>query len=275
MSRKRTRDFISLEAPIKKHAGIIVEQRARTERNRIAALERLKSRGYNRTSLGWIRSLPNSGETKYNDCAINDLPISNMGSIIGLTALSPTPANHVNPYGSSLNLISQGTGKNQRIGNKLDLYQIRAKGQLVLVSNAKVDDLVRILLVRDKQANGSTPAISDILEQSSNSAGTGLTINSYRNMDNIDRFDVLKDKTYKLQQSATITDNSGTTTGGFQLYVPFKLSHKLRTHQEICYSSTTGSIGEIKSTNYMLVFISTEANATAVNGTTRVYWKDK
>lgn len=255
--------------PAKKIAktGLSAEQRARIAANRRAAQSLASSRGWTRTSTAWIRSLPGSGETKYNDSTFT-FTTTIAGTIPTLTSVSPSAAAPINPAGQSLCLITQGTGKNQRNGNKMDLYQIRMNG-LILLPSTTIGDTVRLMLVRDKQCNGDIADIDEVLEQAGATVATGLAIHSYRNMDNIQRFDILKDKEIRINPTLGLAGTSSTP-----VFVPFKMNHKLKSHQEIAFSSTTGVISEIRSTNYFLLVCSAVGVA-QLNGTSRVYWKDK
>ena len=123
---------------------------------------------------------------------------------------------------------------------------------------------VRIVLVLDKQANGALATPSDVFETT---AAATTDIFAFQNMDNVDRFKIIKDKKITLDpvgfgivgtSSAICTKN-------------FKISHKCNT--EIVYSSTTGALTEVRSNNYIL-FISSNSNAVTFAGKSRVYWKE-
>lgn len=219
--------------------------------------------GVTRIAGAYRRSNPQSHEeTHYNDCTMSTTATTG-GAIPTFTSVSPTAAAPDNPAVANLVGIKQGTTKNTRIGNKLHLYQIRIKGQVELASQAN-GDVIRVILVQDTQANGATPAISDVLE--GNGAGGAATIDSFQNMDNIDRFRILKDKYVNLNALIGVSSTSNTP-----IYKEFKMSHKCRAR--IDYSSVTGVVTELKSNNFFIILIS--ANGFAVlNATSRVYWKE-
>jgi len=228
-------------------------QLQRKEANRQAALRRraellaLRRRdGMTRTTLAYMRSRPGSGETKFNDSTFNQ------GTTNAQVLLTLTGA--VN--GTSFCLIPQGTTQNTRIGNKITLKNIRIKGHMVLATNNLTGDRVRVVLFKDKQANGAAAGATDLFETS--------TLNSFQNMDNTERFEVVKERWYDM--------NPGTGTGtaganSLAYYKGFKINHKANCR--IDYSSTAGAITELKSVNYGL-FICSDAGAVTFDGNVRV-----
>lgn len=199
----------------------------------------------------YMRGAPGSFEKKYFDSVFGATPIPSAG---GFTV--------------SWNLIPQGTTKNTRIGNKCTVVNINAHGQLTLLTQAAssvVGDKVRWIVFVDKQANGAAPAaISDLLQTM---PGATTDLNSFRNMDNVDRFVILKDKTYILNpQTQNAALGSGVTTR------ELKMNKKCQIPLE--FSSTTGAIGEIRSNNVMSLLISLGNNLTNFAMTTRVKFSD-
>jgi len=209
------------------------------------------SPGAYRMGGAYMRSIPGSFEKKYFDTAFVAANIPSTGA-----------------FTISWNLIPQGTSKNQRIGNKCTLVNINFHGTLALnngaaspASGAKVRWIVFI----DKQANGALPAnISDLIQTM---PGATTDINSFRNMDNVDRFIILKDKTYIINPSTatTVPDNAVTIR-------ELKMNKKCSVPLE--FSSTTGAITEIRSNNVTCLFICDPTNAMNFSGTTRVKFSD-
>jgi len=96
----------------------------------------------------------------------------------------------------SLNLIQQGNGISQRIGNKISLKSCRLR--LRFVQNTSNSDTVthaRVMLLYDRNPNTAYAAANTILGESlqSNTIGTG-TMDSNINPNFFDRFVVLMDK---------------------------------------------------------------------------------
>ena len=259
-----TRIYNKSIVPVRKST---VRDRIMQQRMAQVDLRRAKP-GIYRTSGAWKRSLPGRQETHYNDCSFSQT-LGTAGGGLTLTCLSPLAAGPINPNGVSLNLISQGTSQNQRIGNKVCLHAIRARGVFQLINNiTNSSAVVRVLLVRDKQCNGAQAVPADVLEVT---AAATTDYNAFLDMDNLDRFDIIKDKTYKIGESGF----GIVGTGSAVCTIPFKMSHKIKnpSYQEIIYSSTTGAITEVRSNNYFFLVFASNANVT-LSGKTRVYWRE-
>lgn len=250
-------------------SSLTADQRKRIEQNRLAAADLRRARGWVRTGGAWRRAMPNSGETHYNDCTYNQV-ITTGGAFLTLTCVSPTAAAPVNPTAiTSLNLISQGTTQHQRIGNKMRIHAIRFRGVITLQPNISFSSgMVRVLLVRDKQSNGTMPAVSDVLEPT---AAATTDVYAFADMDNLDRFDIVKDKLFRVGESGygVVGTSCAIAT------IPFKMSHKIRNpdYQEIVFSSTTGAQAEVRSNNYFVIVIASNAQ-TAITGKSRVYYRE-
>lgn len=234
-------------------------QRARMERNRLEALARratvVASRrstygftpGLTRTSLAYTRSVPGSGEIKFNDSTIGQQTITTAGLNTAFTGA-------VN--GVSMVLIPNGTTDNTRIGNKINLRHIRLRGTLQIPSNVVAGDRARLILYKDMQTNGAAAAVTDILATAN--------VNSYINMDNTERFKIIKDKIIDLNPG----NGTALAGSGSLLYLKsFKMNHKANCR--IDYSSTTGAITELRTANYALLIIS-EVGLATIQGALRV-----
>jgi len=197
------------------------------------------------------RSAPGSYEKKYFDTVY---AASNIPSAGGFT--------------TSWNLIPQGTTKNTRIGNKCTVTNINFHGQFTLLTQAAasvVGDKIRWIVFVDRQANGAVPAaISDLIQTM---PGATTDLNSFRNMDNVDRFVILKDKTYVLNQ-ATQSGSLGSNVTTREI----KMNKKVNIPLE--FSSTNGAITEVRSNNILALIISLGNNLSQFAGTTRVKYSD-
>lgn len=207
--------------------------------------------GQYRIGGAYQRSAPGSYEKKYFDTVYAAASIPAAG---GFTV--------------SWNLLPQGTTKNQRIGNKCVLTNLNFHGQFTLLTQAAasvVGDKIRWIVFVDRQANGAVPAaIADLIQTM---PGATTDVNSFRNMDNVDRFVILKDKTYTLNQ----TTQSG-SLGSNVVTREIKMNKKVNIPLE--FSSTTGAITEIRSNNVLALIISLGNNLTQFAGTSRVKFSD-
>jgi len=272
MSSRNPRSFAAYRAskfPRATRAAIVAQRRQMSTRTKLVVP------GVTRVGGAYRRSIPRkSEETHYNDQTFQFVPavqgvVTANDSIPTLVCVSPSSGAPVNPTTTpSLFAISQGTTKNQRIGNKIHAYQIRITGVALVQSANNAGEVCRLMLVWDKQANGATASPADVLEQGTGAtvaAGTGLT--SFVNMDNVERFVILKDKKYSFNP----TSAGGGASASFPYYVNFKMNKKI--NMKVDYSSTTGAVTEIRSNNLFILAYSA-VNGVQLQGTVRTYWKE-
>ncbi len=193
-------------------------------------------KGYNRTS-GYYGRYNKKGrkfrhpELKFHDLALTDAVIAANGSILS----------------ASVNVIAQGTGESQRIGRKCNIESISWRFAIDISAGASPtasDDIVRVILYLDKQCNGSQPGVTEILNLDD--------VQSFRNLENKNRFRFLMDRTYAMNANAGGGD--GTTVDSFAKTITGKF-HK-RINIPIEYNSTVGSLTEIRSNNIGVMLLS-------------------
>ncbi len=195
---------------------------------------KLKSyqKGYYRTEGNYGR-YKKDGELKFIDGQDTDAIVSLAGTII--------------EAGSIIN-IAQGTTQNERIGRKIVIKKIAINIRVFLNLQSAMNltaDEFRIIIYQDKQCNGATAAVGDLL-------ATG-DIQSFRNLTETGRFKFLYD--HKVQLNCkVITINAADTiaTGVFAK----SWAHYIDCSIPIEYDSTTGAITEIRSNNIGILVIS-------------------
>ena len=183
-------------------------------------------KGYNRTGgyYGRYKGVT-VGEKKFHDIDIDDAAVSVSGSILN---------------SGSLCQIAQGTTESTRVGRKAVIRSINWRYQINLGSETTVAngaDTVRIVLYKDKQANGQTATVTDILETAN--------YQSFRNLANSARFQILLDKLVTVSSGGGA--GNGTTDATLPVIRNYSFFKKCKIPIE--YSSTTGAIGEIRSNN--------------------------
>lgn len=141
-----------------------------------------------------LKSSSRSGEIKYIDTAENNLDITTDGEVY------------------CVNLISEGSGPNNRIGRKIEMLSLQMQGRLgpIETNNQNLTQSGRILIVYDRQPNGaaSPPNIVDIIKnQYYGSVDVTGKYNSFVNMDNRDRFQIIRD----IRFSTPSVTRTGTT----------------------------------------------------------------
>jgi len=201
--------------------------------------------GYTRIVGSYKRALPGSLEKKFLDTDVTNFSDVTAGVIV-----------------NSLNLVPQGTTDQTRIGNKIIVKNIN------IHATCNVDDqgtasfrggVLRVILYVDKQANGATAAVTDILKTAA--------IHSFRNMDQTDRFDILMDRIIPCTVFGANALHTNEQTKWWKANKKCDIS--------VHFSSTTGAITELKSNNVGLLYIadSSFVNAAKV-GTARIKYVD-
>lgn len=155
----------------------------------------------------------------------------------------------------SINRVPAGTGATQRVGRKIVLKSIHMRGAVVLpdginaLSNASTT--VRVIMYWDKQANKATATVTGIL--------TSADEKSFNNMENSQRFRILKDYYFevKAQDTLLIAGPAYVTTVANRVMKPVNIKCNI----PVEFSSTTGAIGEITSNNIGILAICSNVNA--------------
>ncbi len=172
----------------------------------------------------------------------------------------------------SVNHIAQGVTENDRLGRKCTIKGVHFKGVYnnnLATALADTKQGVRIIIVVDKQTNGTAVTVADYLEDITEFNG----YNSFRNLSNSGRFNVLMDKRFNIVIPAV----AQTAAGTFSTYVTnYKWEFNKRINIPIEFSGTTGAIGEIRSNNIAIFAIAHDTtNLPQVGYTCRVRFSDQ
>lgn len=177
--------------------------------------------------------------------------------------------------GSLAALVSQGTGENQRIGRKFTIRSFSLRGEITMPNQNNgwgtgsaypQTDVCRLVVVQDKQCNGAAQQWTDIFQI--NNSGSAADWRAYRNMDNIDRFKILLDKTFQVQNQ-NFPNGSGSAAGNI---VPYNIYRK-------CYipieaAGTTADVANLRSNN-LSVFVISSQGICLHNGMARIRFSDE
>ncbi len=146
---------------------------------------------------------------------------------------------------NSCNLIAQGVTESTRIGRVCNIRSIdfRYTIKLLATTTDEAEDVVRIIVYLDKQANGATATAADILEQ--------VNIQGFNNLTNSGRFRFLHDRLFNL--NATSGGGNGTTDHTYSHSKSARFFK--RCNIPIEFSSTAGAITEIRSNNIGILAI--------------------
>lgn len=159
-------------------------------------------------------------------------------------------------------LIPQGVADNNRIGRKIVIKSLMFRCELNDRGRQDTDtvtpqidqNVARLILYVDKQANGAGAAVTDILQNA--------TWMSYRNLDNEKRFDILYDDFHVIKSVPFFNNNATNDAIGAQGAEEFiKWSKKVDI--PITYSGAAGALSE--RTEYNIGFLYILARAPTVN----------
>lgn len=154
---------------------------------------------------------------------------------------------------NSLNNIPNGIDLSQRIGRKITVVGLGLTYTMEMPVTAVAADTVdnlRIIVYLDKQANGAAAGPADILQGP-------VTIGSYRNLTNVNRFRVLSDEIFHLQCKAGAA--AAPTVFGVEGIVR-KVWMDLNV--PIQFSGLIGSEADIRSNNLGILVVSSNFQAT-------------
>jgi len=96
-----------------------------------------------------------------------------------------------------LNGLGPGSDINQRIGRQIMMKSVMVTFQLNVTAGTGVDQVHRVLIVYDRQANAAAPTTANIIS----AAGSGYDVIRPKNLENRSRFKILFDRTYYLNAS--------------------------------------------------------------------------
>lgn len=191
--------------------------------------------GYTRSTGYYGRFSGTTHERKFHDLVIDDTSIATAGEVMTT---------------GTINTIVQGVTESTRIGRKINVTKIMWNWNVFLKATtvvANTIDNVRMILFLDKQCNGATAAVGDLLETAD--------YQSFNNLANKDRFVVLYDK--KLTFTAAAGGGNTTSTAqwiGAQRHGSFHKSCNIPIEYD--NEAPTGAIGTIRSNNLAVLLIS-------------------
>ncbi len=173
------------------------------------------------------------GELKFFDVDLDDAVVATGGTIT-----------------DSINKIAQGVTEVQRVGRKCTLTHFNWRVNYTLpvsdaVATAAAGDVLRMMVFIDKQANGATATVTNILESAD--------YQSFLNLANIGRFQILCDKTVSLSYQGLASDGAGVVSSSpvIRHWAAYK---KIKVPVE--FDGATGAITEIRSNNLGVLLIS-------------------
>lgn len=156
----------------------------------------------------------------------------------------------------------EGSGFNNRIGRRIRMKSLQLRGFIYIDNtNAAVRNpgLLRLMFVYDRQPNGAVPSVADLLLTTDPSGATGSTVYAGVNMNNRDRFFVLRDRTIPIPPLGI--NGVASTTVGTMVYGPpseLKIEEFINLRGlEAHFKATTGAVTDIATGSIIMLTHST------------------
>lgn len=156
-----------------------------------------------------------------------------------------------------LNGVQPGTALNQRVGRQIQMRSLKYHLTAAVTSATGVDQIHRVLIVRDAQPNGAALAVADVLD-----GGQSSQVNISNQM----RFTILFDERFYLNASGE-PDSARLIDGSIGMNTIVQYN-----------TGVAGTVADIATNSlYMIVFGSEAAGVTAgtVAGTVRLKFYDQ
>ncbi len=168
-------------------------------------------------------------ELKFHDVDLDDGVVAAGGTV------TPT-----------INILPQGVTEITRVGRKCTITSIgwRYAVNMPIGTASNSVDTVRVIMYQDKQTNGATAAVTDLLESADYQA--------FRNLVNTGRFNVLMDRVHTVNPQGLAGDGTTIDSPAFRIDKTFFKQCSI----PIEFNGANGTIGEIRSNNLGVLLIS-------------------
>lgn len=197
----------------------------------------------NKTLAKRVKKIETETELKHSNTSLTNTAISNTG---------PFSATFMD----DILQIIQGNTPTSRIANQIQTTSLQIRGQIRTISTSLLPSTCRMMVYWDKQSNGAVNSVSQLLH-----SGSTYAVWAPRNYANIDRFDVLWDKTIKLEPfHATDTTHV--------LPTAYNFNKVIKTSRIVKYQANGGAITDLAGNRLVVVFF----NDGDVAGSTMVVW---
>lgn len=172
-----------------------------------------------------------------------------------------------------LNGCVPGSQNYNRIGRHIKLKSLQIHGFWVPSDTSTAFNKQRMLIVYDTQANGSAPTYGDIMKSQNISGTTESGINSMVNLDNRERFRIIRDMQFEFGAVSNVATQAYTASpaqAALDIYI------KLGGLDTIYNAGTAGTIGDIQTGALYVWFISdqTNTNGSTFAGSFRIRFED-
>ena len=186
----------------------IVSRRAAYQANRPAPRFGGTRKGY--SVVARTTGVYGKGETKYFDTEKTSTAIAASTDWTN-TEYDPATLN-------TLFCPQKGSGINQRIARSVKVHKIRIRGMVNIPAQANITaadgaSYIRLALVQDNQTNATQAQGEQVFQDPSAASAFNASL-SFQSLDNLGRFQVLKDKTIVMQNPNTSYDGTNMEAHG-------------------------------------------------------------
>jgi hypothetical protein len=166
-----------------------------------------------------------------------------------------------------LNGMVPGTGSNNRVGRKISMKSLAIRGfvRYKQVGTAPSDDYLRIIVFYDRQPNGAAPAFGDVIQATDNGGGTTTDAIGPLNINNADRFKVLRDIYWSTPYALAAEGVALAAKQNIQdcTRANYKMFIKLNGLEEHFNAGVAGTIADITTGSIFMMTVSRTAAANA------------
>jgi len=191
-----------------------------------------------------------SAELKFKDTTKAQTALASAGTIFNDTLVG----------------MVEGNTDSTRIGNRITARSVMVRGTAKMAATAAATDTsqtVRIIVYLDRQANGATAAVGDIL--------ASADYRSFNNLDNSDRFRTLAEEVIDMHLSGATPSGAAYTYG--ETSKSFFLKAKL--NLDIKFKGNAGSVADLSSNNIGVLVISETDGIGTLGYIARVRYTDQ
>lgn len=217
--------------------------------------KRLSWPAMNRRVGGWINR-----ELKYYD--------------LNTSVVIPTGAGNAHTVDPATQLCLfapiQGSGQSNRDGNLATVYEVEISGRIIYEGTAggtlpPPTQYVRIMLLLDRQTNGTQATGGDLLEI----PPAPFDINSFERLENSERFWVIKDR-YFTPKNSSMSQNGAANYSSMVIEEHFRMKHRFSLGLKTRFLSNAGTVGDIKDNSLHVFALAAPNTANQLIYSTRV-----
>lgn len=171
---------------------------------------------------------------------------------------------------STLSAVVQGGGPQQRQGRKYVVTDFMCRYYINFGTETDAqaaDEVVRVVFFLDKQCNGTAASAHLVLEPTPGQSTTDYL--AYQNMDQVERFQILYDRTHKMDKYAGANNGS---TDVFAATGAMGRCYKKGYWPHLC-TNTGATVGDLASNNIGMLVIS-KSNKCTVTARSRIRFYD-